>query len=140
MQFKRQKQADTEVNLTPLIDVVFLLLIFFMVSTSFIKETHLSINLPKALSGEEQVQEAAALEVIIDANGFYQINGRALVNTDTETLQSALKSLSENDISKPITVTSDANAPYQAVVSVIDIAGSMGFSKINITTSPDQGQ
>jgi len=56
LQFKRQKQAETEVNLTPLIDVVFLLLIFFMVSTSFIKETHLSINLPKALSGEEQAQ------------------------------------------------------------------------------------
>lgn len=140
MQFKRQKQADIEVNLTPLIDVVFLLLIFFMVSTSFIKETHLSINLPKALSGEEQVQEAAALEVIIDVNGFYQINGRALVNTDTETLESALKSLSENDFSKPITITSDANAPYQSVVSVIDIAGALGFSKVNITTSPDQSQ
>lgn len=140
MQFKRQKQADIEVNLTPLIDVVFLLLIFFMVSTSFIKETHLSLNLPKALSGEEQVQESAALEVIIDVNGFYQINGRALVNTDTETLESALKNLSENDLSKPITITSDANAPYQSVVSVIDIAGSLGFSKINITTSPDQGQ
>ncbi len=137
MQFKRQKQADIDVNLTPLIDVVFLLLIFFMVSTSFVKETHLSINLPKAINGEEKVQETAAMEVIIDVNGFYRIDGKALVDTDSETLRSALKNLSGANYSMPITITSDANAPYQAVVTVIDIAGALGFGKMNITTQSD---
>ena len=137
MQFKRQKQADIDVNLPPLIDVVFLLLIFFMVSTSFVKETHLSINLPKAINGEEKVQETAAMEVIIDVNGFYRIDGKALVNTDSETLRSALKNLSGANYSMPITITSDANAPYQAVVTVIDIAGALGFGKMNITTQSD---
>ncbi|MEZ7984966.1 MAG: biopolymer transporter ExbD [Pseudomonadales bacterium] len=137
MQFKRQKQAAIDVNLTPLIDVVFLLLIFFMVSTSFIKETHLTLNLPTAVNAEEIVKETVSLEVIIDNNGFYRIDGRALINTDRETLESALKNLSQGDLSTPLTVTADATSPYQAVVKIIDIAGGMGFTKINITTQPE---
>ena len=137
MQFKRQKQAAIDVNLTPLIDVVFLLLIFFMVSTSFIKETHLTLNLPTAANAEQIVQETVALEVIIDNNGFYRIDGRALINTGGETIKSALKNLSQDDLSTPLTVTADATAPYQAVVKIIDIAGGMGFTKINITTQPE---
>jgi biopolymer transport protein ExbD len=137
LQFKRQKQAAIDVNLTPLIDVVFLLLIFFMVSTSFIKETHLTLNLPTAVNAEEIVKETVSLEVIIDNNGFYRIDGRALINTDRETLESALKNLSQGDLSTPLTVTADATSPYQAVVKIIDIAGGMGFTKINITTQPE---
>ena len=138
MQFKRQKQTAIDVNLTPLIDVVFLLLIFFMVSTSFIKETHLTLNLPTAVNAEEAINESVlSLEVIIDNNGFYRIGGRALINTDRETLESALENLSQGDLSTPLTVTADASSPYQAVVKLIDIAGGMGFTKINITTQPE---
>jgi len=137
LQFKRQKQAAIDVNLTPLIDVVFLLLIFFMVSTSFIKETHLTLNLPTAVNAEEIVKETVSLEVIIDNNGFYRIDGRALINTDRETLESALKNLSQGDLSTPLTVTADATSPYEAVVKIIDIAGGLGFTKINITTQPE---
>lgn len=138
MQFKRQKQADSDVNLTPLIDVVFLLLIFFMVSTSFIKETHLSINLPKAAFAEQQLDRTLApLEVVIDSNGFYRIDGRSLVDNDSETIESALKNLSAGDYNTPLTITADATAPYQSVVTIIDIAGEMGFAKMNITTQAD---
>tara|TARA_B110000967_G_C18618013_1_gene427357 strand:+ start:16 stop:438 length:423 start_codon:yes stop_codon:yes gene_type:complete len=137
LQFKRQKQAAIDVNLTPLIDVVFLLLIFFMVSTSFIKETHLTLNLPTAVNAEEIVKETVSLEVIIDNNGFYRIDGRALINTDRETLESALKNLSQGDLSTPLTVTADATSPYEAVVKIIDIAGGLGFTKINITTQSE---
>lgn len=138
MQFKRQRQADIDVNLTPLIDVVFLLLIFFMVSTSFIKETHLSINLPKAMFGDEKVDlPRAPLEIIIDSNGFYRIDGRALVDNNSETIESALKNLSAGDYNTPLTITADATAPYQSVVSIIDIAGELGFAKMNITTQAD---
>jgi biopolymer transport protein ExbD len=136
VQFKRQKQAAIDVNLTPLIDVVFLLLIFFMVSTSFIKETHLTLNLPKAINAKDTLSEAAALDVIIDKNGFYRIDGRALINTDAATLESALINLSKNELSTPLTITADAESPYQAVVRLIDVAGGIGFTKINITTQP----
>lgn len=137
MQFKRQKHSAIDVNLTPLIDVVFLLLIFFMVSTSFIKETHLTLNLPRAVSANEQTQASAPLEVIIDQQGFYRIDGRALIDTDRSTLENALNQLTEGDLSTPLTLTADAAAPYQAVVRVIDTAGAIGFTKINITTQPE---
>ncbi len=134
MQFKRAKKNEIDVNITPLIDVVFLLLIFFMVSTSFVKETHLSINLPTATNTVISNQDVAALEVLIDMNGFYRISGRSLVDSDEETLASALKNLSENNFAMPLTITADADAPYQSVVRIIDVAGALGFVQMNITT------
>ena len=109
-----------------------------MVSTSFIKETHLSINLPKAAFAEQQLDRTLApLEVVIDSNGFYRIDGRSLVDNDSETIESALKNLSAGDYNTPLTITADATAPYQSVVTIIDIAGEMGFAKMNITTQAD---
>ena len=140
MQFKRQQQAQVDVNLTPLIDVVFLLLIFFMVSTSFIKETHLTLKLPKAANSEERVVDVEPLEVLVDRNGFYSVDGRALADIDVTVLESALRNLSEGDFSRPLTITADADAPYQAVVTLIDTAGAMGFAQIHITTQPDSSE
>ena len=108
-----------------------------MVSTSFIKETHLTLNLPRAVSANEQTQASAPLDVIIDQQGFYRIDGRALIDTDRSTLENALNQLTEGDLSTPLTLTADAAAPYQAVVRVIDTAGAIGFTKINITTQPE---
>ena len=140
MQFKRQQQAQVDVNLTPLIDVVFLLLIFFMVSTSFIKETHLTLKLPKAANSEERVVDVEPLEVLVDRNGFYSVDGRALADIDVAVVESALRNLSEGDFSRPLTITADADAPYQAVVTLIDTAGAMGFAQIHITTQPDSSE
>ena len=139
MQFERVKnqQRDVDVNLTPLIDVVFLLLIFLMVSTSFIKETHLAINLPKAVAAVEPPVEENALEVLVDVDGNYRIDGKTLIDGQQQTLVSALKNLSGGDFNRPLTITADAGAPYQAVVSVIDSAGSLGFARLHITTQPD---
>lgn len=134
MHFKRPKNNDIEVNITPLIDVVFLLLIFFMVTSSFVKETHLLLQLPTASYTKTTEASASDIEVVVDQSGFYRINGRSLVDNDEETLTSALKNLSEENYSLPITITADASSPYQSIVSLIDIAGEMGFSQINITT------
>ena len=140
MQFKRQQQAPVDVNLTPLIDVVFLLLIFFMVSTSFIKETHLTLNLPKAANSEQRAPDSVPLEVLVDSNGFYRVDGKALADVSREVLSSALKNLSEGNFNRPLTITSDADAPYQAVVTLIDTAGAMGFAQIHITTQPETNE
>ena len=139
MQFKRDSynHQQVDVNLTPLIDVVFLLLIFFMVSTSFVKETHLAINLPKAVDSVEPPPSDAPLEVLVDANGVYRIEGKTLVDGDVETLRSAVRNIAEGNIARPLTITADAGAPYQAVVRVIDVAGSLGFANLHITTQPD---
>lgn len=133
MKFKRQVTAEEGVNLTPLIDVVFLLLIFFMVSTTFTKETHLEIDLPEA-STDIQPTEKQQIEVVIDAQGNYSVNGRSLVNKQIETLSRAIEELSEGNTDQPFIITGDANASYQAIVSVMDLAGQLGFTNLSMTT------
>jgi len=128
---------DTNVELTPLIDVVFLLLIFFMVSTTFIRETQLKIDLPEA-AGELQQVEGEVLEVSISRDGEYSINSQLLVNSKIETLIRGLQEASGGDLKRRLIVTADANATHQAVVRAMDAAGQVGLSRISITTqNPD---
>ncbi|MGS2718738.1 ExbD/TolR family protein [Eionea flava] len=134
MQFRRQTSQDEQINLTPLIDVVFLLLIFFMVSTTFTKETHLEINLPEASSDPAVATESDVVDITINTNGDYVINGKALVNQQADTLRRALQELSQGDNSLPLTVTADATTPHQSVVRAMDVAGQLGFAKLRITT------
>jgi len=136
MHFRRQSKNSLDINLTPLIDVVFLLLIFFMVSTSFTSETHLTLTLPEAVYAEKAPEDRPRLDVVVDKNGFYRVAEQALVDTRPETLASALRNLSEDNLALPIEITADALAPYQAVVQIIDIAGELGFVQINLTTQP----
>lgn len=133
MKFQRQQADDINVNLTPLIDVVFLLLIFFMVSTTFTRETQLEVDLPQA-SNSEEVTQQATLEVMITAEGEYRVNGKALINAQARTLKMALAKIAQDDVSQPITISADARTPHQAVVTAMDVAGSLGFSKLSITT------
>ncbi len=134
MQFKCQKDAEVTVNLTPLIDVVFLLLIFFMVSTSFTKESHLSLDLPEA-SAEPEETVKKSIEIIITANSQYIVNDRNLVNNRPDTLQKALLEVAAGDSSQPLVITADANSPHQAVITAMDVAGQLGFSQLSLTTT-----
>ena len=133
MKFRRQIRAEVDVNLTPLIDVVFLLLIFFMVSTSFINETHLTIDLPEAMGGMT-TEEIGKIEISITKQGDMAVNGQSLVNSKLETLKRALTEVSKGDKDMALIITADANTPYQAVVTAMDAAGQMGFSNLNMTT------
>ncbi|MFT7409674.1 MAG: biopolymer transport protein ExbD [Oleispira sp.] len=133
MNFKRQSKEVVEVNLTPLIDVVFLLLIFFMVSTTFTKENHLSIDLPEA-STEQQPVTTNRLEIIITASGSYSINGKTLINNQLDTLKRGLIKAANGEAGLPVTITADANTPHQAVVRAMDASGQTGFVNLSITT------
>mgnify|MGYP000323577463 FL=1 len=93
MNFKRQNGEDLSIDLTPMIDVVFLLLIFFMVSTTFTKESHLEIDLPQS-SAEPAKNAVKEIEVIVSATGEYSVNDRGLVNNQEETLKKAVQKLS----------------------------------------------
>ena len=134
MQFRRQSNQDEQINLTPLIDVVFLLLIFFMVSTTFTKETHLEIDLPEASAEPATANEGLSIDITIQVTGDYVINGQALVNQQAVTLQRALKKVADGDNTLPLTITADANTPHQAVVRAMDVAGQLGFAQLRITT------
>ncbi|MGV0036334.1 MAG: ExbD/TolR family protein [Candidatus Azotimanducaceae bacterium WSBS_2022_MAG_OTU7] len=134
MKFTRRVRQDVEVNLTPLIDVVFLLLIFFMVSTTFTKETQLSIDLPEASS---QSSPGAGLQVDISITraGDLAVNGVALINREQSTLRAAIEKASEGDTEIPLIITADAATPHQSVVTAMDVAGQLGFSRLRITTT-----
>ncbi|WP_422133330.1 MULTISPECIES: ExbD/TolR family protein [unclassified Endozoicomonas] len=134
MKFRRQSREEVSLNLTPLIDVVFLLLIFFMVSTTFTKETQLAIDLPEA-SGEQSASvEKTQVEITISREGHYAVNGQSLLNNGLETLKNALAKVSEGDSNLPLTITADAKTPYQSVVTAMDAAGQLGFANLSMTT------
>ena len=138
MKFRRQRLEDVSVNLTPLIDVVFLLLIFFMVSTTFTKETQLSIDLPEA-QGQAKASEGDEIEILIDETGRYRVNGQGLVDSTTRTLQAAIYKISAGDTTLPMIITADAQAAHEDVVRAMDAAGQMGFVHLSITTrQPDR--
>ncbi len=139
MQFKRQVKAEESINLTPLIDVVFLLLIFFMVSTTFTKETHLKIDLPEA-DGDRQPTVVDQVEVVVDSQGGFAVNGRALVNKQLATLRVAITEEAGDDTSIPFIITGDQNTPYQAIISVMDLAGQMGYANLSLTTQAPQAE
>ncbi|MGB5246304.1 MAG: biopolymer transporter ExbD [Woeseia sp.] len=137
MNLRLRPRAEPEVNLTSLIDVVLLLLIFFMVSTSFVKQSQISIRLPQAESTAVVEETPESLEIMITEQGTYLINGRELINNRPETIRNALEKLSNGDTTLPLTISADASAKHQHVVTAMDVAGRLGFSKISIATLND---
>jgi len=131
--FRRARTEEVEINLTPLIDVVFLLLIFFMVSTTFTKETQLAITLPEAqgLAAEDSVEP---VEVVVGAQGEYVVNGERLTQNDAKTLRAVLSTLVDTS-EQSLVITADANARHQAVVTLMDVAGQLGYVNLSITTA-----
>ena len=126
--------------MTSLIDVVLLLLIFFMVSTSFVKQSQITIRLPDADSAAIVEEVAEQLEIMITEQGTYLINGRELINSRPETIRNALQKLSGGNTNLPLTISADANARHQHVVTAMDVAGKLGFVKINIATVNDPSE
>lgn len=133
MKFARRTRTDVEVNLTPLIDVVFLLLIFFMVSTTFTKDTQLSIDLPEADGAPARVADKI-VEITVTRTGAYAVNGTALVNSELPTLKRAIEEVSGGDTDLPMVITADSATPHQSVVTAMDAAGQLGFIHLKITT------
>jgi biopolymer transport protein ExbD len=139
MRFRRSRQDDVTVNITPLIDVVFLLLIFFMVTTTFTRETQLQINLPESQS-QLTAEEQKPIEILIDRTGTYALNGQVLIKSDIESLKRALQEVSSGNLSKPIVLTGDAEAPHQAFVFALDAVAQVGFVKVSITTQSESSE
>ena len=133
MNLRPRRQEQPDINLTPLIDVVFLLLIFFMVSTTFRKETDLEIDLPKAAQ-QQKPAEQEALTVSVDAQGHYSVNEQPLGETTIEVLKVALTEAAGERRDLPFIIRADGQAPHQSVVTVLDAAGQLGFRRLGIAT------
>ena len=134
MNLNIRAKTEPEVNLTSLIDVVLLLLIFFMVSTSFVKQSQISIRLPETDSVKVVENVPVQLDIMITEQGTYLVNGRELINNKPETIRNALQKLSGGNNTLPLTISADANARHQFVVTAMDVAGKLGFVKISIAT------
>jgi len=132
MNFRRQRRERVELSLTPMIDVVFLLLIFFMVTTTFEREATLKIELPEA-KGEQEIHPKV-LEVVIDAEGRYYVGNRELVNTRLETLKRAMTQALRQGAKPVVVIVADRRTPHQAVIRVLDAARQLGLSRISFAT------
>jgi biopolymer transport protein ExbD len=132
LQFKQREEPD--VNLTPLIDVVFLLLIFFMVSTTFERETEISIELPEA-SGKQVESQRQLVEISIDEKGRYFVNKEEVINTQLETLKQAIRKAAGGEEKPRVLLSADKATPHQAVITAMDAARQLGFVNLTFATS-----
>ena len=131
MKLGRSEREDVQITLTPLIDVVFLLLIFFMVSTTFEREAEIAIELPEA-DAKAANPEAEAIEVWIDAHGRYFLGGSPLPATGARDLSSALEALVPAGPRPALVINADAATPYQAVITAMDAASRAGFVNLSL--------
>lgn len=133
MRFRRRRYHDNlRVNLTPLIDTMFLLLIFFMMTTTFNRQSQLSIDLPQA-QGEHVDEQPQLIRILIDAQGHYALNDpeHSLINDEVETLKRALQQHAGEQKNPPLLISADANAPHQAVMKAMEAARDLGFVRLS---------
>ena len=135
MKFRRKPRETVDINLASLIDVVFILLLFFVVTTTFTRETQLRVDLPQAVSGApSDDQNAKQLDVAISADGVFSLNNQILPKNDLATLMEALQKESEGDTTLALSISADGKARHQDVVTAMDAAGKLGFSHLRMTT------
>jgi len=140
MNLRQPGVDEPELNLTPLIDVVFILLIFFMVSTTFQKESEIKIELPEA-SADAVEEKKDVLELVIDAEGRYFIEQQQVVNTELETLQKAISKFLGDRTGIPVVIRADRRTPYESVVRAMDAISRLGLVQMSLATSqPENSQ
>lgn len=128
-----RRREEPDVNLTPLIDVVFLLLIFFMVSTTFTQESEISIDLPEA-KGKLESTERTVVEISIDAQGRYFINRQQVLNSQLETVKRAISKAAAGAKEPQLIISADRNTPHQAVIRAMDAARQLGYVHLTFAT------
>ncbi len=134
MKFRATERRDEpELNLIPLIDIIFILLIFFITTTTFNREAEISIELPVAQAEPSHLQDQT-LEIIIDAQGQFYINQQLVVNTEIETLKRAISKAVEGLKDPPVIISADAKTPHQAVITAMSAAQQVGFVHLTFAT------
>jgi biopolymer transport protein ExbD len=139
MRLRSTRRDEPELNLTSLIDVVLLLVIFFMLATTFVTEGRLRVVLPEAGALPAQAEQRPLI-ITISAQGSYRVNERVLLNNSRETLRAALRKIAEGAAGQPVTIRADARATHQSVVTAMDVAARLGFTQVNIATINQQAE
>ena len=133
MRLSPRSTEEPDVNLTPMIDVVFLLLLFFMVSTSFIRESSLKVDLPEA-TGQALVEQDKAIDIVINADGQFVVDTITLDKPSNEQLAKVLKKAVGDNTDPHIIISADANAEYQNIVTAMDTAQQLGYTRLTLAT------
>jgi biopolymer transport protein ExbD len=132
MKLQSRSREEPEINVISLVDVLLVLVLFFMVSTSFLRETEISLKLPEANVEAGSSATDDTLEIVITQSGTYLVNGRELVNSERRTLRAAIERLAGAKRDQRVFIRADAAATHQAVVTAMDVAGQLGFTQLNI--------
>ena len=132
-------QDEPHIDLVPLIDVILVLIIFFVVTTTFDARSTLQVQLPTA-SQQQNSEPPRALSVLVNADGHYFINDQEVLRGDIESLKRTIVQVGGDDREQTVLLRADARTPYQAVVTVQDALGQLGFRRIAIATAPDVPQ
>ena len=133
MNFKLKNRDEFNLDITPLIDVVFLLLIFFMVSTTFKHESEINITLPSA-SNKTVTQKPDAINIGLDLKGNIYIDGKRLINSEFKTIKSALFDRIKKSEKPPVIISADSNVKYQSVIYLLDTLRQLELVKITYAT------
>jgi biopolymer transport protein ExbD len=132
-------KEDPNLDLTSLIDVIFLLLIFFMVSTTFEKQALLKVDLPEASMVEDSTDVPDSLELVIDAEGRMFLNNQRLIDSEPRTIRAAIEQAAGSQRDVPLILRADRETPHHFVVTMMDVAAQMGFSNLSIATDRTDG-
>ena len=137
MRIRDFRADDTpEISLIPLIDVVLVLIIFFVITTTFESRSVLKLQLPRA-EGEPSAADSKALDLLVNADGRYFVGDREALRTDVESLKRTINEVAGTDRKRGVMLRADARTPHQAVVTALDALGQLGFRDISIGTAPD---
>lgn len=139
MKLQNRIKEEPTIDLTSLIDVVFLLLLFFMVSTTFDQQAVLKVDLPDASAVDALIDVPERLELVIDANGIMYLNGRQMVDSEERTIKAAFQEAVGDDRDLPLILRADRETPHHFVVTVMDVAAQLGFSNLSIAANRTTG-
>lgn len=133
MRFRQPRKEDPDISMAPLIDCVFLLLLFFAVTTSFTRQSEIAVNLPEASPVRQETPEPP-LEIVIDAQGRYYVNNQLLINRQVDTLMKALEKQMEGKKETSLLITADGQTPHQSVITAMDAARQVGIVHVSLAT------
>lgn len=138
MKLRKRSRQDDYINVVPFIDILLVLLIFFMVSSRFTHNAELKLDLPSAEETAGQQRQSDTVELAVHEDGSYSINNQSVADNKPETLRKGLHEVAGDRTDIPLILSADAKATHQAVVTAMDVAGQLGFSKLSITTRRDE--
>lgn len=134
-----RREDDFEINVIPLIDVMLTLLMFFVMTTTFVQHSSMKVTLPEA-SATEQAREEQNLVILVDADGRYFIDNNEVLNPGIETLKEAILRVAGDDRDRSVILRADAKSQHQAVITAMDALGQLGFDRLSLATTPSKAE